>query len=326
MRYATAKASDRNASAEGIVTAFHAASSEGHAHLHRWGERRRRPRARPPPHLTRPHGRRHHPQPAEGGRPARARRRARRPRRPRPSRRPRGGRRRAPPGGRLRPAPAFLAALAPPPAPGAVPPPPPDPIVPQMTALAGPPDLRRFERTFAPTNRLRTEGTDHLLEAARAAGVERFLAQGYAGWPYARTGGPVKTEDDPLDPDPPKAMRSTLEAMRHLEAAVTGAGGTILRYGGFYGPGTGLEPGGDQWEMIRRRKFPIVGDGGGVWSFCHVEDAAGATRAALEHPAPGGIFNVCDDDPAAVREWLPAMAAAIGGPPPPHVPRWLGRL
>ena len=201
----------------------------------------------------------------------------------------------------------------------------PDAIVHQMTALAGT-DLRRFERSFATTNRLRTEGTDHLLEAARAAGVERFVAQSYAGWPAARTGGPVKTEDDPLDPHPPKAMRSTLEAMRHLEAAVTGAGGTILRYGGFYGPGTGLAPGGDQWDTIHARKFPIVGDGGGVWSFCHIEDAAGATLAALEHPAPAGIFNVCDDDPAPVREWLPAMAAAIGAPPPRHVPRWVGRL
>src|SRR4051794_26769814 len=202
----------------------------------------------------------------------------------------------------------------------------PDAIVHQMTALAGPTDLRRFERTFATTNRLRTEGTDHLLEAARAAGVERFLAQGYAGWPYARTGGPVKTEDDPLDPDPPKAMRSTLEAMRHLEAAVTGAGGTILRYGGFYGPGTGLAPGGDQWDTIRARKFPIVGDGGGVWSFCHIEDAAGATLAALQHPAPGCTSTVCADAPAPVRQWLPAMATAIGAPPPRHVPRWVGRL
>jgi 2-alkyl-3-oxoalkanoate reductase len=202
----------------------------------------------------------------------------------------------------------------------------PDAIVHQMTALAGLTDLRRFERAFAATNRLRTEGTAHLLEAARAAGVERFVAQSYAGWPYARTGGPVKTEHDPLDREPPKAMRTTLDAMRRLDAMVGEAGGTILRYGGFYGPGSGLAPGGDQWETIRARRFPVVGDGGGVWSFCHIEDAASATVAALEAPSPGGLYNVCDDDPAPVSEWLPAMAAAIGAPPPRHVPRWVGRL
>src|SRR4051794_27197592 len=201
----------------------------------------------------------------------------------------------------------------------------PDAIVHQMTALAGLTDLRRFERAFATTNRLRTEGTAHLLEAARAAGVERFVAQSYAGWPSARTGGPVKTEDDPLDPDPPKAMRSTLDAMRRLEAMVGEAGGTVLRYGGFYGPGTGLAPDGDQWQSIVARKLPAVGDGGGVWSFCHIEDAAGATLAVLERPTPG-VFNVCDDDPAPVSEWLPAIAEAIGAPPPRHVPRWVARL
>jgi 2-alkyl-3-oxoalkanoate reductase len=202
----------------------------------------------------------------------------------------------------------------------------PDAIVHQMTALAGLTDLRRFERAFAVTNRLRTEGTQHLLEAARTAGVEHFVAQSYAGWPAARTGGAVKTEDDPLDPDPPKAMRSTLDAMRRLEAMVGEAGGTILRYGGFYGPGTGMAPGGDQWDAIRARKFPVVGDGGGVWSFCHIEDAASATLAALAAGAPGDVFNVCDDDPAPVRDWLPAIAAAIAAPPPRHVPRWVGRL
>jgi 2-alkyl-3-oxoalkanoate reductase len=202
----------------------------------------------------------------------------------------------------------------------------PDAIVHQMTALAGVGDLRRFERTFALTNRLRTEGTDHLLEAARANGVERVIAQSYAGWPYARTGGPVKTEADPLDPDPPKAMRRTLDAMRRLEAAVTGAGGVILRYGGFYGPGTGLAPDAEQWKLIAARRFPLVGDGGGVWSFCHIEDAAAATLAALECWTAGEIYNVCDDEPAPVREWLPAIAAAIGAPPPRRIPRWVGRL
>ena len=199
----------------------------------------------------------------------------------------------------------------------------PDAIVHQMTALASLSDLRKFERAFAVTNRLRTEGTEHLLAAARATGVERVVAQSYAGWPYARTGGPVKAEDDPLDPDPPKQMRSALDAIRRQETLVTAAGGVALRYGGFYGPGTGLAPGGEQWESVHARKFPLVGDGGGVWSFCHIEDAAAATLAALEHWTPGEIYNVVDDEPAPVREWLPAVAAAIGAPPPRHVPRWV---
>jgi nucleoside-diphosphate-sugar epimerase len=202
----------------------------------------------------------------------------------------------------------------------------PDAIIHQMTALGGDLDLRRFARSFAPTNRLRTQGTDHLLEAARESGVGRFVAQSYAAWPYARVGGPVKTEDDPLDPDPPEQVRDTLDAIERLEAAVTGAGGIALRYGGFYGPHTGLAPGGDQWEAIRARKIPVIGDGGGVFSFAHVEDAASATLAALELGAPGRVYNVCDDDPAPVREWLPEIAAAIGAPPPRHLPRWTGRL
>jgi nucleoside-diphosphate-sugar epimerase len=202
----------------------------------------------------------------------------------------------------------------------------PDAIVNQMTALAGVSDLRKFERAFAATSRLRTEGTEHLLAAARATGVERVIAQSYAGWPYARTGGPAKAEDEPFDPDPPEQMRSTLDAIRRQEALVTEAGGVALRYGGFYGPGTGMAPGGEQWETIHARKFPVVGDGGGVWSFIQIEDAAAATLAALEHWTPGEIYNVVDDEPAPVGEWLPAIAAAIGAPPPRHVPRWVGRL
>ena len=202
----------------------------------------------------------------------------------------------------------------------------PDAIVHQMTALASLSDPRKFERAFAVTNRLRTEGTEHLLAAARATGVERVVAQSYAGWPYARTNGAAKAEDDPLDPDPPKQMRSALDAIRRQETLVTEAGGVALRFGGFYGPGTGLAPGGNQWESVHARKFPLVGDGGGVWSFCHIEDAATATLAALEHWTPGEIYNVCDDDPALVREWLPAVADTIGAPPPRHVPRWVGRL
>jgi nucleoside-diphosphate-sugar epimerase len=205
----------------------------------------------------------------------------------------------------------------------------PDVIVHQLTALSGSPDLRHFDRFFAETNRLRTEATDHLLAAGRAVGVTRFVAQSYAGWPFARTGGPVKTEDDPLDPTPPAAMRETLEALRHLENAVTGASwteGVVLRYGGFYGPATSLGPeGGELVEMIRKRRFPVVGDGAGVWSFIHVEDAAEATVAAVERGRPG-IYNIVDDEPAPVAEWLPAAASAVGAPPPRHVPRWIGRV
>jgi nucleoside-diphosphate-sugar epimerase len=200
----------------------------------------------------------------------------------------------------------------------------PDAIVHQMTALAGL-DLRRVERAFATTNRLRTEGTDHLLAAAREVGAS-VVAQSFAGWPYAPVGGAVKTEDDPLDPDPPKQLRTTLAALRHVEDAVTASGGMVLRYGGFYGPGTGMAPGGDQWDAIRARKFPLIGDGGAVWSFCHVEDAASATLAALERPLPGAILNICDDDPAPLRDVLPALATAIGAPAPRHIPRWVARL
>ena len=203
----------------------------------------------------------------------------------------------------------------------------PDVIVHELTAIAGL-DTRHFDRDFAMTNRLRTEGTDHLLSAGRAAGVKRFVAQSYASWPYARTGGPVKSEEDPLDPTPAREMRESMAAIRHLEAAVTGADwttGIVLRYGGFYGPGTSLVPGGEQFEMVRKRKFPVVGDGAGVWSFVHIADAAEATVAAVER-GERGIYNVVDDDPAAVAEWLPALAQAIGAPRPWHVPRFVGRL
>jgi nucleoside-diphosphate-sugar epimerase len=206
----------------------------------------------------------------------------------------------------------------------------PEVIVHQLTALSGPLDLRHFERTFALTNRLRTEGTDHLLAAGRAVEVKRFVAQSYTGWPFARTGGPVKAEDDPLDPAPAEAMRSTLDAIRYLEETVTGAGwieGVVLRYGGFYGPGTGfsLHPDGDMVEMIRKRKFPIVGKGTGVWSFVHIEDASTATVEAIEHGGRG-LYNVVDDDPAPVSEWLPRAASAVGARKPMRLPRWLGRI
>jgi nucleoside-diphosphate-sugar epimerase len=202
----------------------------------------------------------------------------------------------------------------------------PDAIVHEMTAIESLADLRRPDRAFAATNRLRTVGTDNLLAAAQAAGVERVLVQSFAGWPFARVGGPVKDEDAPLDPDPPKRLRPLLAAIRHLEQATTAAGGIVLRYGGFYGPGTSVAPGGEQWEMARTRKAPTVGDGNGVWSFVHVEDAAAATVAALERGKAGELYNICDDDPAPTREWVPALCAAAGGKPPRHIPRWVARL
>jgi nucleoside-diphosphate-sugar epimerase len=200
----------------------------------------------------------------------------------------------------------------------------PDAIVHQLTALTGV-DFRKFEKSFELTDRLRTEGTDNLLAAAEAAGIERFVAQSYAGWPYARTGSSVKSEDDPLDPQPAKQTRRTLEAIKHLEAAVIRANGVVLRYGGFYGPGTSLEAGGEQVEVVRKRQFPVAGDGRGVWSFVHIDDAAAATVAALEHGRPGSIYNIVDDDPAPVAEWLPYLAEVAGAKPPRHVPLWLAR-
>jgi nucleoside-diphosphate-sugar epimerase len=200
----------------------------------------------------------------------------------------------------------------------------PDAIVHQLTALAGV-DFRKFEKSFELTDRLRSEGTDILLAAANAAGVERFVAQSYAGWPYARTGGNVKREDDPLDPEPAKQTRRSLDAIRHLESAVTKANGIVLRYGGFYGPGTGLEPSGEQLEAVRKRQFPLLGDARGIWSFVHIDDAAAATVAALEHGRPG-IYNIVDDDPAPVAEWLPYLAEVAGAKPPRHLPLWLGRM
>jgi 2-alkyl-3-oxoalkanoate reductase len=196
----------------------------------------------------------------------------------------------------------------------------PDAIVHQATALADVRFSRNLDRTFAQTNRLRTEGTDALLAAARAAGVRRFVAQSFASYRYARVGGPVKSEDDPLDPDPLPTTRETNAAMRHLDEAVTGAGGIALRYGGFYGaPNDGLI------VPVRKRQFPIVGDGDGVTSFIHLDDAAAATVLALEHDGPG-IYNIVDDEPAPVREWLPVLAEALGAKPPRRFPRWLARL
>jgi nucleoside-diphosphate-sugar epimerase len=197
----------------------------------------------------------------------------------------------------------------------------PDAIVHQATALAAVKFSRNLDRTFAQTNRLRTEGTDALVAAARAADVRRFVAQSFASFRYAREGGPVKTEDDPLDPTPVSTTRETNAAMRYLDQAVLDAGGIALRYGGFYGAANDglLAP-------VRKRQFPIVGEGGGVSSFIHLDDAAAATVLALEHDGGPAIYNVVDDEPAPVREWLPVLASVVGAKPPRHVPRWLARL
>ena len=202
----------------------------------------------------------------------------------------------------------------------------PDAVIHELTALRGPVSVRRFDRSFAATNVLRTRGLDILLEAARAAGATRFLAQSYSGWPNAREGGPVKTEEDRLDPDPPRAMRESIAAIRHVEGTVPhaeGLDGLALRYGALYGPGTSMAE--EYVAAIRRRKFPVVGDGAGVWSFIHVADAAAATVAALDHGDPG-VYNIVDDDPAPVSQWLPHLAAVVGAKPPRHVPVWIGRL
>ena len=202
----------------------------------------------------------------------------------------------------------------------------PEVVVHELTSI-GPMDMRHFDRAFAQTNRLRTEGTDHLLSAARAAGVSRFVAQSFfAG--YDRVGGGVKTEDDPFGTVPPPGMEQTVGAIRYVEDQVLAASwtqGLVLRYGGFYGPHTSLGPHGEQTEAVRRRKFPIVGDGGGVWSFIHIADAADATVAAVERGAPG-VYNVVDDEPAPVATWLPYLAETLGAKKPMRVSVWLARM
>jgi nucleoside-diphosphate-sugar epimerase len=206
----------------------------------------------------------------------------------------------------------------------------PEVIIHQLTALGGDMDMKNPDKFFAMTNRLRTEGTDHLLAAGRAVGIRRFIAQSYTSWPYARTGGPIKTEDDPLDPDPPAKLRTSLDAIKYVENAVTGidwAEGLALRYGAFYGPGTGLsaDPEAPLTKNIMKRKFPLVGDGGGIWSHLHIEDAASATVAAVGKGTPG-IYNIVDDEPAPVSEWLPFVAEQLGAKKPMKVPRFVGRL
>jgi nucleoside-diphosphate-sugar epimerase len=196
----------------------------------------------------------------------------------------------------------------------------PDAIVNEATALADVQFSKSLDRSFVQTNRIRTEGTDAVLAAASEAGVSRIVAQSYANLRYVREGGPVKTEDDPLDPVPIEGMQETSAAMNYLDEAVTGAGGIALRYGVFYGADSdGLI------EPVRKRQFSIVGEGGGVSSFIHLDDAAAATVLALEHDGPA-IYNIVDDEPAPVREWLPVLADALGAKPPRHFPVWLARM
>jgi nucleoside-diphosphate-sugar epimerase len=197
----------------------------------------------------------------------------------------------------------------------------PDAIVHEMTAITGKPDIKHMDRWFAVTNRLRTEGTDHLLAAAEAAGVSNVVAQSYASWNGIRTGGWVKTEEDPLDPLTGTAAQPVMEAVQHLEDVVVKAGGAALRYGGLYGPGVIH----DQVELLRKRQFPLVGGGTGYSSLVHLDDAASATVLAVEQQAKG-VFNVVDDEPAPASEWLPYLAACAGVKPPMRVPKWLARM
>jgi nucleoside-diphosphate-sugar epimerase len=204
----------------------------------------------------------------------------------------------------------------------------PDAIVHQMTALASMRSLKNFDREFALTNRLRTEGTEYLIAAAQAVGTRKLVVQSFTGWPNQRAGGRIKTEDDPFDSDPPKNMAQTLAAIRKLEnltVSTPGITGTVLRYGSFYGPGTSISADGEIVKLVRKRQFPILGNGAGVWSFIHVDDAASAAQLAVQSET-GGVFNIVDDEPAEVSVWLPELAKAIGAKAPWHIPAWLGRL
>jgi nucleoside-diphosphate-sugar epimerase len=204
----------------------------------------------------------------------------------------------------------------------------PEVIIHQLTALAGVGNFKKLDQEFALTNRFRTEVTDTLLAAARMVGTRRFIAQSFCGWPFAREGGPVKNEEDPLDPNPPANFSKTLTAIRYLENTVKRAvdvRALALRYGIFYGPGTGIAKDGLIVELVRRRRMPIVGDGAGIWSFVHIDDVARASVAAISQGEPG-IYNVVDDEPAPVSTWLPTLANAVGAKPPFKVPVWLGKL
>jgi 2-alkyl-3-oxoalkanoate reductase len=199
----------------------------------------------------------------------------------------------------------------------------PDVIVHQMTALASMRSFRNFDSEFAVTSELRTKGTDYLLEGARQAGTRRFIAQSFIGWNNARTGSAVKSETDPLDPDPVPSTRQALAALRQLEETVPAAvpEGLVLRYGPLYGHGASDY----MLDTVRKRQMPVIGGGAGIWSFCEVTDAAAATLAAVTRGAPG-LYNVVDDDPAPVREWLPYLAECLGVKAPMRAPAWVGKL
>jgi nucleoside-diphosphate-sugar epimerase len=206
----------------------------------------------------------------------------------------------------------------------------PDVIIHELTAIPPSFDLKRFDEGFAFTNMLRMEGTDFLLAAARSSGCRRFIAQSYAGWPYRRTGTWIKDENGQLlsSPETEPSVERTLEAILHLESAVLGESaleGFVLRYGAFYGPGTSLGLGGTLLEEVKKRRVPIVGQGTGYWSFLHIDDAASATVAAVDALSPG-VYNICDDEPAPVSEWLPFLANELGAKPPRHIPAWLARM
>ncbi|HEX6305389.1 MAG TPA: NAD(P)-dependent oxidoreductase [Anaerolineales bacterium] len=205
----------------------------------------------------------------------------------------------------------------------------PEVLIHELTALSGGvANFKQLDEQFALTNRLRTEVTDTMLAAARLVGAHRFIAQSFCGWPFAREGGPVKSEQDPLDPNPPASFSQTLAAIRYLEDAVRGATdleALALRYGFFYGPGTAIADDGPIVELVRKRRLPVVGDGGGIWSFIHIQDAARATVEAVSHGAPG-IYNIVDDEPAPVSAWLPFLADAVGAKPPWRIPAWLAKF
>jgi len=200
----------------------------------------------------------------------------------------------------------------------------PDVIVHELTSLAGSINLKKLDSSFAVTNQLRTRATDALLAAGRQAGTSRFVVQSFTGWTNEHTGSWVKTEEDPLEPHPVASARESLAAITHLEAATVAAGGLVVRYGPLYGPGQSLGTGGEMLELVAKGKMPVVGGGRGVWSFTHIDDAAMATAAAATRGEPG-LYNIVDDDPATVSEWIPVLASAAGGKKPMRIPAWMAR-
>lgn len=200
----------------------------------------------------------------------------------------------------------------------------PDVVIHQLTSLSRKFDFKRFDDVFSVTNELRTHGTDALIAAAREARTARIIVQSYTGWTNEHAGTSVKTEQDPIDPHPVPAARNTLAAIAHAERATVDAGGLALRFGSFYGPGQSLGEGGEMLEAVRKRRIPIIGAGRGIWSFCHIDDAASATVAAVTN-GEAGVYNIVDDEPAPVSQWLPLLARSVGAKPPRRVPGWLAR-